>query len=185
LPAIYIDARLAKAAPGMVGNKTDANDADGLAHLAEVGFFREVRVKGYHSMLVRTLFAAPDGGPRDRGDHRGRLRGRDQGSCELQIVALRRRLVRIDDGALSVEEADHGGHISRRGGAPMRGLLYEAAIVLLSRSRVDSDLRAWGLKLRERLGFKRAAVAVAPMLVVIMHAMLKSGQSYRAKAATA
>jgi transposase len=58
LPAICIDARHAKAALDMAPNKTDANDADGLAHLAEVGFFREVRVKGYDSMLVRTPVAA-------------------------------------------------------------------------------------------------------------------------------
>ena len=58
LPAICIDARHAKAALDMAPNKTDANDADGLAHLAEVGFYREVRVKGYDSMLVRTLVAA-------------------------------------------------------------------------------------------------------------------------------
>lgn len=57
LPAICIDARHAKAALDMAANKTDANDTDGLAHLAEVGFFREVRVKGYDSMLVRTLVA--------------------------------------------------------------------------------------------------------------------------------
>jgi transposase len=31
---------------------------------------------------------------------------------------------------------------------------------------LDSDLRTWGLKLRERLGFKRAAVAVARKLAV-------------------
>ena len=42
----------------MAPNKTDANDADGLAQLAEVGFFREVRVKGFDSMLGRTLVAA-------------------------------------------------------------------------------------------------------------------------------
>jgi hypothetical protein len=42
----------------MATNKTDANDADGLAQLAEVGFFREVRVKGYDRMLTRTLVAA-------------------------------------------------------------------------------------------------------------------------------
>jgi transposase len=41
----------------MAPNKTDANDADGLAHLAEVGFYREVRVKGFDSMLIRTLVA--------------------------------------------------------------------------------------------------------------------------------
>ena len=44
LPAICIDARHAKAALDMAANKTDANDAEGLAHLAEVGFFRAVRV---------------------------------------------------------------------------------------------------------------------------------------------
>src|SRR3712207_5622286 len=54
LPAICIDARHAKAALDMAPNKTDANDADGLAHLAEVGFYRAVRVKGYDSMLIRT-----------------------------------------------------------------------------------------------------------------------------------
>lgn len=58
LPAICIDARHAKAALDMAPNKTDANDADGLAHLAEVGFFREVRVKGFDSMLSRTLLGA-------------------------------------------------------------------------------------------------------------------------------
>lgn len=57
VPAICIDARHAKAALDMAPNKTDANDADGLAHLAEVGFYREVRVKGYDSMLIRTLVA--------------------------------------------------------------------------------------------------------------------------------
>ena len=58
VPAICIDARHAKAALDMAANKTDANDADGLAHLAEVGVFREVRVKGFDSMLTRTLAAA-------------------------------------------------------------------------------------------------------------------------------
>lgn len=58
LPAICIDARHAKAALDMAANKTDANDADGLAHLAEVGFFREVRVKGFDSMSARTLVGA-------------------------------------------------------------------------------------------------------------------------------
>ncbi len=58
LPAICIDARHAKAALDIAPNKTDANDADGLAHLAEVGFYREVRVKGFDSMLTRTLVAA-------------------------------------------------------------------------------------------------------------------------------
>lgn len=58
LPAICIDARHAKVALDMAANKTDANDADGLAPLAEVGFYREVRVKGFDSMLTRTHVTA-------------------------------------------------------------------------------------------------------------------------------
>src|SRR4030095_9098018 len=58
LPAICIDSRRAKSALNMAPNKTDANDADMLAQLAEVGFYHEVRVKGFDSMLVRTLVAA-------------------------------------------------------------------------------------------------------------------------------
>lgn len=57
LPAICVDARHAKVALDIAANKTDANDADGLAHLAEVGFYREVRIKGFDSMLTRTLVA--------------------------------------------------------------------------------------------------------------------------------
>ncbi|ESW94794.1 transposase [Mesorhizobium sp. LSJC268A00] len=60
----------------------------------------------------------------------------------------------------------------------MRGLLYEAATVILTRSSADSSLRTWGLKLRERVAFKRAAVAVAQKLAVTMHAMLKNGERF-------
>jgi transposase len=78
-------------------------------------------------------------------------------------------------------EVDYDGHISRRGDAHLRGLLFEAATVILTRSSADSSLRSWGVKLRERLGFKRAAVAVARRLSVIMHAMLKTGQPFDRK----
>lgn len=48
--------------------------------------------------------------------------------------------------------------------------------MILTRTSAESTLRAWGLKLKERIGFKRAAVAVARKLAVTMHAMLKSGE---------
>ena len=77
-------------------------------------------------------------------------------------------------------EIDYDGHISRRGDGRLRGLLYEAATVLLTRTtaRTECRLKTWGLKLRERLGFKRAAVAVARELAVIMHSMLKTGDVF-------
>ena len=50
-------------------------------------------------------------------------------------------------------EVDYVGHISRRGDKHLRGLLYEAAVVMLTRSYADSGLRTWGLELGERIGF--------------------------------
>jgi transposase len=75
-------------------------------------------------------------------------------------------------------EVDYDGHVSRRGDAHLRGLLFEAATVILTRSSADSSLRSWGLKLRRGWVFKRAAVAVARRLSVTMHAMLKTGQLF-------
>ena len=59
----------------MAANKTDANDADGLAYLAEFGFYREVRVKGFDSMLTRTLVAARTGLVRIKTDLSNQVRG--------------------------------------------------------------------------------------------------------------
>ena len=75
-------------------------------------------------------------------------------------------------------EVDYDGHISRRGDCHLRGLLFEAATVILTRTSAECGLRTWGLKLRERVGFKRAAVAVARKLAVTMHAMLKTGEFF-------
>ena len=263
VPAICIDARHAKAALDMAANKTDANDADGLAHLAEVGFFREVRVKGFDSMLTRTLVAArtrlvritvelsnqirglmktfgllvPAGKGSSFEKNVRRLLVDQEGlapillpmleawrSMRLRAAELGRQLVadarqsqacRIlmsipgvgvitaTAFATAIEnpdnfkqsrsvgawiglttrryqsgEVDYDGHISRRGDRHLRGLLYEAAAVILTRSSIDSSLRRWGLQLRERIGFKRAAVAVARKLAVIMHSMLKTGEFF-------
>ena len=82
-------------------------------------------------------------------------------------------------------EVDYDGHISRRGDRHLRGLLYEAATVILTRASAESSLRTWGLALRQRLGFKRAAVAVARKLAVIMHAMLKTATLFDRKAGIA
>jgi pyridoxine 4-dehydrogenase len=61
---------------------------------------------------------------------------------------------------------------------------HEAATVILARSSAESALRSWGLKLRKRIGFKRAEVAVAHKLAVMMHAMLKNGQLFDKAAIT-
>ncbi|MET3437295.1 IS110 family transposase [Sphingomonas sp. 1185] len=269
VPVICIDARHAKAALDMAANKTDANDADGLAHLAEVGFYKVVRVKSFDSMLTRTLVAARTRLVRIGTELSNQIRGLMKtfglvvplvtgGKFERQVEALlidnadlgriirplmeAWRAVRLRAAELSrtlladarrsdacqllmsipgvgvvtatsflaaIEEpgnfrrsrsvgawlglttrryqsgeVDYVGHIARRGDSPLRGLLYEAATSLLTRSRAGSDLRSWGLKLRERLAFKRAAVAVARRLAVIMQTMLTTGEPFRSTPAT-
>lgn len=226
LPAICIDARHAKAALDMAANKTDANDADGLARLAQVGFFREVRVKGFDSMLSRTLIAARTKLVRATLDIASQIRGlmktfglivpRGIGakfernvrsllvehadlaritlplleawrSLRVQATELGRQLLAearrsqpcqllmsipgvgaitataylaaVEDPAnfsrsrsvgarlglttrrYQSGEVDYDGHISRRGDTHVRSLLYEAAVVILTRSHADSDLR--------------------------------------------
>ena len=58
LPAVCIEARHAQKVLNETLNKTDANDADGLAQLAEAGFYKAVRVKSFDAMMTRTLVAA-------------------------------------------------------------------------------------------------------------------------------
>ncbi|HXR00937.1 MAG TPA: IS110 family transposase [Pseudomonas sp.] len=263
LPAICIDARHAKAALDMAANKTDANDADGLAHLAEVGFYREVRVKGFDSMLTRTLVAARTKLVRIKTELSNQIRGmmktfglivpagkgstfeanvrrlladeaelasillpllevwrsmrlraaelgrqlvadaRKSEACQLLMSIPGVGVVTATSFATAIEdpgnfrksrsvgawlglttrryqsgEVDYDGHISRRGDTHVRSLLYEAATVILTRSSAESTLRTWGLALKERIGFKRAAVAVARRLAVTMHAMLRSGEMF-------
>jgi transposase len=66
-------------------------------------------------------------------------------------------------------EVDHSGHISKCGDGLLRSYLFEAATVLLSRHPRASALKTWGLALAKRIGMRRAKVAVARKLAVIMH----------------
>jgi transposase len=263
LPMVCLDARQARAALNMKINKTDDNDAEGLAHLVRSGWYREVRVKSREAMLARSLLGArtqllgivTDLSNQIRGlmktfglvvpkgagtvfeanvrrlleDEKAvaaivlplldawravRAQAADLDRQLLSMVrenAACRRLMTIpgvgavvalsfvtaietpetftrsrDVGAwigltprrYQSGEVDYEGHISRRGDARLRSLLFEAAMAMLTRVRGESDLRSWGLALRKRLGFKRAAVALARKLAVIMHAMLKTGTDF-------
>ncbi|SDE95542.1 Transposase IS116/IS110/IS902 family protein [Paracoccus isoporae] len=59
------------------------------------------------------------------------------------------------------------------------GRLYEAATTLLTRNLRFSTLKAWGMKLAKVSGFKKARVAVARKLAVILHAMWKTNTPFR------
>jgi transposase len=76
-------------------------------------------------------------------------------------------------------EVDRSGHVSKCGDKLMRHALYEAANAHLRRSTKWSVLRAWGVKLAKRIGAKKACVAVARKLAVIMHRMWVDGADFR------
>jgi transposase len=272
LPIVCMDARQARAVLQVRPNKTDANDAEGLAQLLRTGFYREVRVKSWDSMLLRNLITArrqlvctevdlanqlrailrtfglalpPGGGGgrhfeaavRERASIRPGLSlivlplleawraVRDQvGVASKAVVAAARRDRRcrllmtapgvgaitaltyvgtVEDpklfhGARRVGawlgltpsryqsgETDISGRISRCGDALLRTYLYEAAHQVLTRSRSDSALKRWGLGLKARNGHKKAVVAVARKLAVILHAMWSSGEAFCAEPALA
>lgn len=69
-------------------------------------------------------------------------------------------------------EIDRHGSISKMGPQECRTMLYEAALSLLVHCKEKSKLKAWGLKLVKKKGMKKAIVAVARKLAVIMHRML-------------
>lgn len=263
LPMVCLDARHAQRALDMRANKTDANDAEGLAHIVRAGWYKIVRVKSRVAMLSKALLAARDqllgvttglsnqirgimktfGLVVPKGTGRvfeANVRRLLAGEAAVAVVvlplleswrAIRARIAELNRLLLrqvrgdtdcrrlmtapgtgvvlaaafvaAVErpdnfrrsrdvgawvglttrryqsgESDYDGHISRRGDARLRALLYEAAVVVLTRVHAKSALRSWGLALWKKIGFKRAAVAVARKLAVVLHAMWKAGTDF-------
>ena len=76
-------------------------------------------------------------------------------------------------------ENDRTGAISRCGDEMMRMMLYEAAQSMLVRSTKWSWLKAWAMKIARHRGMKKAIVALARRLAVIMHRMWVDGTEFR------
>jgi transposase len=76
-------------------------------------------------------------------------------------------------------ENDRTGGISRCGDEMMRAMLYEAAQILLVRSTKWSWLKAWAMKIARHRGLKKAIVALARRLAVIMHRIWVDGTEFR------
>jgi len=267
VPVVCIDARHANAALKMRANKTDRNDAAGLAQIVRTGWFKQVRIKTRSSYEIRSLLAAREVLVRIRvqleNEIRGLLRtfgvlfgkaaggfarrareivaGELDASPSMRLVVeslMQARLAILDRikvldrqvlttarteatarlfmsapgvgaiTALSVAsafddaarfkrsssagaylgltprryesgEASRNGRISKHGNKLTRKHLYEAATTLLTRTTRFSRLKAWGLRLAKACGFKKARVAVARKLAVILHAMWKTKTTFR------
>lgn len=264
LPVVCIHARHAKAALMMQLNKTDPNDAYGLAQIVRCGWYREVEVKSMESHRVRLLLTARSRFVSMRTTLYNQVRGLmktfgvvlapgkggtfvrevesnmpcdpivqsviaslmsawktitielkkldDQIGKIVRDSRLHRNLMTIpgvgvvtaaayvatidcperfshakDVGAYlgltprryQSGDVDRTGRVSKCGDAMLRALLFEAAHVVLTRTRYKSTLRTWGLALAKRTGPAKAKVAVARKLAVIMHRMWSEGTVFR------
>jgi transposase len=264
LPVICVETRHMRAVLKAQINKTDRNDARGIAQMMRVGLYRPVHVKTLRSQKLRTLLThrklLQSKAIAIENDLRGTLRnfGLKVGAVgtakfearirELvknfpdltalvepllavrrvlreQTAVLHRRVLAIvkDDevcrrlmtvpgvgpvvaltyhatvdvparfrnsravGAVlgltpckyQSGESDRTGAISKCGDAMMRVMLYEAAQILLVRSAKWSWLKAWAMQIARRRGIKKAIVALARRLAVIMHRIWVDGTEFR------
>jgi len=121
------------------------------------------QVKGVGTLIALTYFLTLD------DPHRFR-RSRDAG-CFLKLRPGRR----------NSGKGEPQLHISKEGDRYLRTLLVQGAHYILGSFGQDSDLRRWGLKLAERGGKnakKRAVIAVARKLAVLLHKLWVSGEVY-------
>jgi transposase len=264
LPVICVETRHMRAVLKAQINKTDRNDARGIAQMMRVGLYRPVHVKTLRSQKLRMLLVhrklLQSKSIAIENDLRGTLRnfGLKVGVAgtakfearikELvenlpdlaalvepllvvrrvlreQIAILHRRLlaiVRNDEvcrrlmttpgvgpvvaltyratidvparfrnsravGAVmgltpckyQSGESDRTGAISKCGDEMLRVMLYEAAQILLMRSTKWSWLKAWAMQIARRRGIKKAIVALARRLAVIMHRIWLDGTEFR------
>jgi transposase len=263
LPVICVETRHMRAALQAQINKTDRNDARGIAQMMRAGLYRPVHVKTLRSQKLRMLLThrklLQSKAIAIENDLRATLRnfGLKVGvvgtakfearirelvesvpdvaelvapllivrrALREQIGILHRRLlaiVRADDvcrrlmtvpgvgpvvaltyratvdvparfrkskavGAVfgltcckyQSGEVDYSGRISRCGDEMMRVMLYEAAQSMLHSKRW-SWLKAWAMQIARRRGMKKAIVALARRLAVIMHRIWVDGTEFR------
>jgi transposase len=83
-------------------------------------------------------------------------------------------------------QTDVSGRISKIGDASVRTALYQAAHIMLTKPlKGCSQLKSWAMRIARRAGMKKAKVALARKLAVILHRMLATGAPFNAAAAAA
>jgi transposase len=265
LPAICVDVRhMARLLRAQTGNKTDRNDARGIAQMMRVGIFKVVHVKTERSQRLKVLLTVRKvlksklldieadlrGVLKNFGLKLGKATVRDFEARVRELAAFdqfvaaavdpalvaRRALreqydrlhsmllevVRQDDVcrrlmtmpgvgpvvalnyrvAIDIPnrfaksrtvgahlgltptryqsgEVDWTGRISKFGDPMARASLYEAAQVLMTRVARWSPLRSWAMRIAKRRGRKRAVVALARKMGVILHRMWVDEKDFR------
>jgi transposase len=75
-------------------------------------------------------------------------------------------------------EKDIAGRISKIGDASVRTVLYEAANVILTRPIKGGGLKSWAMRLAKRAGMRKAKVALARKLAVVLHRMWRDATRF-------
>jgi transposase len=82
-------------------------------------------------------------------------------------------------------QTDYTGRISKIGDASVREALYQAAHVMLTKPLAGcSELKSWAMRIARRAGMRKAKVALARKLAVIMHRMLANTTAFNSAATT-
>lgn len=76
-------------------------------------------------------------------------------------------------------EMDVVGQITRAGDTGLRAALYQAATVMLNRGGGDNWLKGWALRVAQRRGKKRATVALARRIGIVLHRMWRDETEFR------
>jgi transposase len=76
-------------------------------------------------------------------------------------------------------EVDYTGSMSKCGDRRIRTLLYEAAKVMLTRYKGPLKLTDWALAIAARSMMRKAPIALARRLAIIVHAILRHGTAFR------
>ena len=179
---VLLEPRHVKAALSAMTVKTDRRDARGIAQLLRMGWFRPVHCKSPGSQEVRALLVARKqllGKLLDvEFSIRGILRGfgLKMGMVTRKAVGA---LLGLTPRKYQSGETDVTGHVSCVGDTMARTALYEAANAILSRVTRFSALKRWGMDVAKRRGMKRAKVALARKLGVILHRMWIEGTIFR------
>jgi transposase len=83
-------------------------------------------------------------------------------------------------------ETDYTGRISKIGDASVRAALYQGAHAILTKPlKGCKELKNWAMRIARRAGMRKAKVALARKLAVILHRMLANGTRFNAAAAAA
>jgi len=208
LPVICVETRHMRAVLQAQINKTDRNDARGMALMMRAGLYRAVHVKTLRSQKLRMLLTHRK--LRTLREQIGTLHRRllaivrDDEVCRRlmtvpgvgPVVALTYRatvdvparfrnskavgaVFGLTPSKYQSGEINRTGAISKCGGEMMRMMLYEAAQIMLVRLAKWSWLKAWAMKIARHRGMKKAIVALARRLAVIMHCIWVDGTEFR------